>query len=102
MDDEVKNLFQHYLTDLDTLFMYLSSYYNVTLYEHESLIIFDEIQMFPRARAALKYLVLDGRYDYLETGSLMSIKKMSKILSFLLKNDTLKCILWILKNFYGL
>lgn len=88
MDDEVKNLFQHYLTDLDTLFMYLSSYYNVTLYEHESLIIFDEIQMFPRARAALKYLVLDGRYDYLETGSLMSIKKMSKILSFLLKNGT--------------
>ena len=78
VDDEVKNLFQHYLTDLDTLFMYLSSYYNVTLYEHESLIIFDEIQMFPRARAALKYLVLDGRYDYLETGSLMSIKKKVK------------------------
>ena len=78
VDDEVKNLFQHYLTDLDTLFMYLSSYYNVTLYEHESLIIFDEIQMFPRARAALKYLVLDGRYDYLETGSLMSIKKNVK------------------------
>lgn len=78
VDDEVKNLFQHYLTDLDTLFMYLSSYYNVTLYEHESLIIFDEIQMFPRARAALKYLVSDGRYDYLETGSLMSIKKNVK------------------------
>ena len=78
VDDEVKNLFQHYLTDLDTLFMYLSSYYNVTLFEHESLIIFDEIQMFPRARAALKYLVLDGRYDYLETGSLMSIKKNVK------------------------
>ena len=55
--------------------MYLSGYYNVKLYEHESLIIFDEVQLFPRARAALKYLVADGRYDYIETGSLMSIKK---------------------------
>ena len=72
---EVKDLFVHYLNDLDTLFMYLSAYYNVKLYEHESLIIFDEVQMFPRARAAIKYLVADGRYDYMETGSLMSIKK---------------------------
>ena len=63
--DEVKDLFLHYLNDLDTLFMYLSGYYNVKLYEHESLIIFDEVQMFPRARAAIKYLVADGRYDYL-------------------------------------
>lgn len=76
--DEVKDLFLHYLNDLDTLFMYLSGYYNVKLYEHESLIIFDEVQMFPRARAAIKYLVADGRYDYLETGSLMSIKKNVK------------------------
>ena len=76
--DEVKNLFLHYLNDLDTLFMYLSGYYNVKLYEHESLIIFDEVQMFPRARAAIKYLVADGRYDYLETGSLMSIRKNVK------------------------
>ena len=44
--DEVKDLFLHYLNDLDTLFMYLSGYYNVKLYEHESLIIFDEVQMF--------------------------------------------------------
>lgn len=76
--DEIKDLFLHYLGDLDTLFMYLSGYYNIRLYEHESLIIFDEVQMFPRARAALKYLVADGRYDYLETGSLMSIKKNVK------------------------
>ena len=76
--DEVKDLFLHYLNDLDTLFMYLSGYYNVKLYEHESLIIFDEVQMFPRARAAIKYLVADGRYDYLETGSLMSIRKNVK------------------------
>ena len=75
VSDDVKNLFLHYLDDLDTLFMYLSGYYNVTLFERESLIIFDEVQLFPRARAAIKYLVADGRYDYMETGSLMSIRK---------------------------
>lgn len=73
--DEVKDLFLHYLNDLDTFFLYLSSFYNIKLYEHESLIIFDEVQLFPKARAAIKYLVADGRYDYIETGSLMSIKK---------------------------
>ena len=73
--DDIKELFANYLNDLDSLFMYLSGYYNVKLYERESLIIFDEVQMYPRARAAIKYLVADGRFDYLETGSLMSIKK---------------------------
>ena len=73
--EEVKNLFNHYLNDLDTFFMYLEGYYNVKLCERESLIIFDEVQQFPRARAAIKYLVADGRYDFLETGSLMTIKK---------------------------
>ncbi len=73
--DDVRDLFLRYLNDLDAFFLYLAVYYNVKLYEHESLIIFDEIQLFPRARAALKYLVADGRYDYMETGSLMSIKK---------------------------
>lgn len=72
---EITDLFIHYLNDLDTFFLYLSNYYNIKLYEHESLIIFDEVQLLPRARAAIKYLVADGRYDYLETGSLMSIKK---------------------------
>ncbi|MGN0205323.1 MAG: ATP-binding protein [Coprococcus sp.] len=75
VSDDVKNLFIHYMNDLDTFFMYLTGYYNVKLYEHESLIIFDEVQLFPRARAAIKYLVADGRYDYMETGSLMSIRK---------------------------
>lgn len=73
--EEVKELFQHYLNDLDTFFMYLSAYYNVKLYEKETLIIFDEVQLFPRARAAIKYLVADGRYHFLETGSLISIKR---------------------------
>ena len=75
IDKEVTDLFLHYLNDLDTFFMYLSGYYNVKLYEQESLIIFDEVQLFPKARAAVKYLVADGRYHYIETGSLMSIKK---------------------------
>lgn len=72
---DIQNLFDNHLNDLDTFFLYLSSYYNVKLYERESLIIFDEVQQFPRARAAIKYLVEDGRFDYIETGSLVSIKK---------------------------
>lgn len=78
MNEDVCNLFVNYLDDLDTLFMYLSSYYNIKLYKRESVIIFDEVQMFPKARAAIKYLVADGRYDYIETGSLMSIRKNVK------------------------
>ena len=72
---EVTDLFHNYLDNLDMFFMYLASFYNVKLYERETLIIFDEVQLFPRARSAIKYLVTDGRYDYIETGSLMSIKK---------------------------
>ncbi|MDC7230456.1 MAG: AAA family ATPase [Sphaerochaetaceae bacterium] len=74
VNKEVKELFINYLNDLDTLFLYLSNYYNVKLYERETLIILDEVQLFPKARAAIKYLVGDGRYDYIEAGSLMSIK----------------------------
>ena len=73
--EEVRNLFDHYLMNLDTFFMYLSAIYGVRLYPGESLIILDEIQMFPRARAAIKYLVADGRFHYIETGSLVSIRK---------------------------
>lgn len=78
VNQEVTELFENYLNDLDLFFMYLSNYYNVKLYERDTLIIFDEVQLFPRARAAIKYLVADGRYDYIETGSLMSIKKNVK------------------------
>jgi len=76
--DEVLELFKNHLNDLDTLFMYLSGYFNVKLYERESLIIFDEVQLFPRARAAIKYFVQDGRFDFIETGSVVSIKKNVK------------------------
>lgn len=72
---DVKDLFDNYLHDLDTFFLFLSNYYQVKLYPRETLIVFDEVQEFPRARGAIKYLVADGRYDYIETGLLMSIKK---------------------------
>lgn len=75
---EVMELFDNYLDNLDYLFTYLSEYYGIKLYKRESLIIFDEIQFCPRARGAIKHLVADGRYDYIETGSLVSIKKNVK------------------------
>lgn len=71
--DDIKDLFENYLTDLDSFFLRLTLYTGVRLYSRESLIIFDEVQMYPKARAAIKYLVKDGRYDYIETGSLVSI-----------------------------
>lgn len=75
VSDEIRNLFVNDLSDLDTFFLKLKTAFNVSLYERESLIILDEVQLFPRARSAVKYLVADGRYDYIETGSLISIRK---------------------------
>ena len=72
---KVKSYFDEYLNDLDTLYMLLSVNYGVTLHQRESLIVFDEVQMCPKAREAIKYLVADGRYDFIETGSLISIKE---------------------------
>lgn len=63
------------LSNLDIFFQTLSLEYNKRLYNRESLIIFDEIQKFPKARQAIKYLVADGRYDYIETGALISIRE---------------------------
>ncbi len=70
---EVRELFETQLDRLDDFFFNLSAYYNVRLHKGRSLLIFDEIQFFPRAREAIKWLVKDGRYDYIETGSLISI-----------------------------
>ena len=74
----IREWFDLYLEDLDTLFLYLSQHYKVRLHERNSLIILDEIQLCPRARAAIKFLVADGRFDYIETGSLVSIKKNTR------------------------
>ena len=71
----IKDLFENDLDNLDRFFMYLSNYTGKTLYPRDTLIVFDEVQQYPKARAAIKYLVKDGRYDYIETGSLISIKK---------------------------
>lgn len=73
----VKELFQD-LSDLNFFFLQLQLQYRVDLTERRSLIIFDEVQLFPLARQAVKALVKDGRYDYIETGSLISIKKNIK------------------------
>ena len=74
---DVKDLFEN-LMDLDYIFLYLQNIYQTSLYEHESVIVFDEVQQCPKARQAIKYLVKDGRYDYIETGSLISIHKNTK------------------------
>ena len=73
--DIVKDLFVNSLTDLDVFYDRLSIEYNTKLYKGESLIILDEIQLYKPARQAIKALLLDGRYDILETGSLASIVK---------------------------
>ena len=73
-DKETKDNFDN-LDNLDIFFQNLSLKFNTRLYKNESLIIFDEVQKFPRAREAIKYLVKDGRYSYIETGSLISIKE---------------------------
>ena len=75
---EIRDLFIESLEDLDDLFEKLQVHYKTKLYRRESLIILDEIQLFPEARQALKTLLEDKRYDYIETGSLASIKKKSK------------------------
>ncbi len=73
--EEIKNLFIHERSDIDLILQKLQSFYGKVLPVRKSLIIFDEVQFCPEARSLIKYLVADGRYDYLETGSLISIKK---------------------------
>lgn len=74
----IKDIFENSLDNLDNFFMILSLETGVMLYKRESLIVFDEVQKFPKAREAIKHLVKDGRYDYIETGSLISIKENVK------------------------
>lgn len=73
--DSFKQTFLDTRNDLDSFFLYLSAEYGVSLERRNSLVIFDEVQLFPKAREFVKHLVADGRYDYLETGSLISIKE---------------------------
>ena len=88
---ETKALFDD-LSDLNYLFLQLQLQYHISLVERHSLIIFDEVQLCPKARSAIKALVKDGRYDYIETGSLISRAKSGR----------LPCSQWIMKNSSGL
>lgn len=72
---DILDLFVYESADLDLFFAKLSAFYATVLHKRESLIVFDEVQQFPRARQLIKYLVADGRYDYVETGSLIRLKK---------------------------
>ena len=72
---DILDLFVNDSSNLDLFFAKLAAFYSTALHKRESLIIFDEVQQYPRARQLIKYLVADGRFDYLETGSLIRLKK---------------------------
>ena len=72
---EIKDIFEQYRSDVGEFFKYLLAFYGVNLKERNALVVFDEVQQFPIARSFIKQLVADGRYDYMETGSLISIRK---------------------------
>ena len=76
--EEIRKIFDAGFRDLDSLFRSLSLYYHTELFPRQSLIVFDEVQRFPRAHEGRKYLVKDGRYDFIETGSLITLKLLSK------------------------
>ena len=76
--DGFKQTFLDTRSDMDSFFLYLSAEFGADLRERKSLVIFDEVQAFPQAREFVKHLVADGRYDYVETGSLVSIKENVK------------------------
>lgn len=76
--DDIKDLFRNYKGNLEMLFTYLKAFYSTELYERDSIIVFDEVEFCPAARAAIKYLVEDGKYDYLETGSLLGMQESTR------------------------
>lgn len=72
---DIIDLIENESHNLDLFFIKLAAFYRVQLYKRESLIVFDEVQLCPRARQLVKYLITDGRYDFIETGSLISLKQ---------------------------
>ena len=86
-NEAIKDLFVNGLMDLDYFFNVIQMQYKLKLYTRESLIILDEIQLFPQARQALKTLLEDKRYDYIETGSLAGITKKSKKIEILIPSE---------------
>ncbi len=75
---QVLTIFEEDSADLDSFFLKLSAYYRVMLHERNSVIVFDEVQQYPPARQLIKYLVADRRYDYIETGSLITLSQNNK------------------------
>ena len=86
-NDTIRDIFINSLLDLDYFYNVIQMQYGVKLYNRESLIILDEIQLFPHARQALKTLLADGRYDFIETGSLAGITKKSKRTEILIPSE---------------
>lgn len=86
-NDTVRDLFVNSLLDLDYFFNVIQLQYGKKLYKRASLIILDEIQLYPLARQALKTLLADGRYDYIETGSLAGIKKKTASSEILIPSE---------------
>lgn len=87
---DIHQLFSDSMENLDFIFLYLQSKYQKVLYPRKSVIIFDEVQQCPLARQAIKYLVADHRYDYIETGSLISIKKNTEFITIPSEEDRLE------------
>lgn len=85
----IRDLFED-LSDMNYIFLTLQTTFHTSLVERKSLIIFDEVQKCPLARQAIKYLVADGRYDYIETGSLISIKKNTKDITIPSEEDRIQ------------
>ena len=86
-NDTIRDLFVNSLLDLDYFFNVIQMQYRKTLYKRESLIILDEIQLYPLARQALKSFLKDGRYDYIETGSLAGITKKTRKMEILIPSE---------------
>ena len=97
---QVKDLFND-ISDLNRIFFFLQFHYKVQLKERKSVIIFDEVQDCPLARQAIKKLVKDGRYDYIETGSLISIKKNIRNIRIPSEETRLTLYPMIMRNLSG-
>jgi predicted AAA+ superfamily ATPase len=88
-DNALIDIFRNNKMHLDIFFEQISVFFNLQLHKRDTLFIFDEIQAFPEAREMIKFLVKDGKYDYLETGSLVSIKKNVKDIVIPSEEDSL-------------
>ena len=100
--DDFKQAFLDLRTDLDGFFLYLSAAYGVTLVPRKSLVVFDEVQLFPPAREFIKHLVMDGRYDYVETDRSYPSSRTSRTFSSRLRKNRFACIPWTSKSSCGL